>query len=497
MADVFLSYRNTAERRAFVKRLALLLRAHEVSVWWDYGLEAGESYRAQITEELSKSRIVAPLWCLESIASKWVRMEAELGKDKLVPARLQKVVPPEEFEAIQAADLTDWDGSVQHPRVLAFVARICARLGKPGRAPVDMMEELADLRMLVPLPDVTLVAPVAAAPAQDFVLADLRATWAAFPARDDSASVEKFLARVRGTAPGSGLEFEIEHALGTIRQNADLHEQASWAIEKAARGEVEPTAARETEIQRRYPPGAEFRDGLGLPLMVAIPSGQFSMGSPRAEVGRFETEGPQSDVCIRHTLAVGKYPVLVREWRTFVDSTKWSEDEKWSSPSFEQGDDHPVTFVNWYDAQAYADWISKRTGETYRLLTEAEWEYVCRAGAKTRYATGDNISPAQANFNRARNGTTTIGAYSSNRFGLHDMHGNIREWVQDCWRENLEGQPADGTAFDSNRYSYRVNRGGSWLDDPQYLRSAYRGALPASNRNYYLGFRVAKVLVTP
>jgi hypothetical protein len=131
MADVFICYRNTPERRALVKRLATILWAHGVTVWWDYGLEAGESYRTQITTELANARVVAPMWCAESVNSQWVRMEAELGKDKLVPARLQKVAPPDAFEAIHAADLIGWDGAVGSPRVLAFVRRICARLEVP------------------------------------------------------------------------------------------------------------------------------------------------------------------------------------------------------------------------------------------------------------------------------------------------------------------------------------------------------------------------------
>lgn len=511
MADVFLSYRNTPERRAFVKRLALLLRAHEVTVWWDYGLEAGESYRAQITDELSKALVVAPLWCSESIASKWVKMEAELGKDKLVPARLQKVVPPQEFEAIQAADLTGWDGSVQHPRVLAFVTKICERLGKSGRAPIDMMEELSELRTLAALPEAEVaIVPKGAAPAQDFVLADLRATWIAFPARDSSASIEKFLARVRGTAPGSGLEFEIEHALDVMRAEADRREQAKRAADEAARREAEAKAARDAEEQRRRTPGAEFRDGEGLPLMVTISPGRFLMGSPETERDRNIREGPQCEVRISHTLAVGKHPVLVGEWRKFVEATgrpdaaraqvwngkgwKDTPGRGWRDPGFTQDDSHPVTCVSWDDAQAYVAWASASSGQSYRLLTEAEWEYACRAGTTTRYAFGDDISAENANYTGAKDGTTPAGSFPANWFGLHDMHGNVWEWVADWYRGDLNEQPGDGKAFASSDCSYRVRRGGSWSNTPQYLRSAYRYWVEPTNRGTNLGFRVARTL---
>jgi hypothetical protein len=142
MADVFLSYRNTPERRAIVRRLATILR---VTVWWDYGLEAGERYRTQIVTELANARIVVPLWCAESVQSRWVRMEAELGKDKLLPGRLQKVSTPVAFEGIHAADLTGWDGAVGSPRLQEFVRLVCKRLHRPAVAPTDLIEELAGL----------------------------------------------------------------------------------------------------------------------------------------------------------------------------------------------------------------------------------------------------------------------------------------------------------------------------------------------------------------
>ncbi len=521
VADVFLSYRNTPERRAFVKRLALLLRAHEITVWWDYGLEAGESYRAQITEELSSARIVAPLWCAESILSKWVLMEAELGKDKLVPARLQKVVPPETFEAIQAADLTGWDGAVDHIRALAFVRKICDRLGKPGAAPIDMMEELADLRRLVPLPEVCAPPPLSVSPGQDSVLADLRTTWGSFPARGDSSAVERFLARVRGTAPGSGLEFEVEHALDALRMEAQRRETTRQAAADAARREAEESAARAAEDARRRTPGAEFRDGEGLPLMVTLPKGRFQMGSPETERGRQAAEGPVHEVEIGYSLAVGKYPVTVGEFRRFIEATghdtgssirvlmgsNWQDTpgRSWHDPGFFQDDRHPVTCVNWDDAQAYASWITKLTGKPYRLLSEAEWEYAARAGTATPFSFGKTISTLQANYNgdatylagvkgEYRAATTPAGSFPANGFGLCDMHGNVCEWTEDCSNHTYEGAPRNGSAWTSGNCSFRVFRGGSWNNVPQILRSASRSWNPAANRYSNIGFRVARTL---
>jgi hypothetical protein len=151
MADVFLSYRNTEERRRLVGRLATILRAHGISVWWDYGLEAGESYRDQITRALFEARIVVPVWCEESVKSNWVLMEAELGKDKLLPVRFQKVTPPSQFEALHAAHLESWDGSILDPALDEFVRDLCKRLGISPMLPPDTRGELAQLPRLKPL----------------------------------------------------------------------------------------------------------------------------------------------------------------------------------------------------------------------------------------------------------------------------------------------------------------------------------------------------------
>jgi hypothetical protein len=155
MADVFLSYRNTEERRKLVGRLATILRAHGISVWWDYGLEAGESYRDQIVKALGEARVVVPVWCAESVKSQWVAMEAELGRDKLLPVRLQRVAPPPKFESLHAVHLERWDGSILDPQLDEFVRDLCRRLGSSTVAlPPDTRAELAQLPKLKPLPDV-------------------------------------------------------------------------------------------------------------------------------------------------------------------------------------------------------------------------------------------------------------------------------------------------------------------------------------------------------
>ena len=159
----------------------------------------------------------------------------------------------------------------------------------------------------------------------------------------------------------------------------------------------------------------------------------------------------------------------------------------------------PVIYVNWDDAQAYIKWLSSRTGQPYRLLSKAEWEYAARAGTTTAYAFGDSITKKQAQFWEGGRGsagkTVEVGSFPANAFGLHDMHGNVWEWCQDCWNENYHNNaPADGSAWTTGDCGRRVLRGGSWNINPQILRSANRSRNFAGNRNSNRGLRVARTL---
>jgi len=189
MADVFLSYRNLPDRRAIVGRLAYILDAHKIRVWWDYGLDAGDSYREQITREMAEAAIVIPLWCEESVTSAWVLMEAELGKNKLFPARLQEVAPPPAFEAIHAAHLERWNGDINDPALMDFIRRICTRLGKPDDLAGYIREQLAGLPPVPPLgPPRKNAAPLAALPA-----AAPQALWSPIEHSLDPRDYEDFL----------------------------------------------------------------------------------------------------------------------------------------------------------------------------------------------------------------------------------------------------------------------------------------------------------------
>jgi formylglycine-generating enzyme required for sulfatase activity len=238
---------------------------------------------------------------------------------------------------------------------------------------------------------------------------------------------------------------------------------------------------------------AVFRDidAPWCPEMVVLPAGTFLMGSPETDKDASPWEKPQHRVTIGARFSVGRYPVTFEEYDRFVDETgsKRPDDRGWGR------DRRPVINVSWQDAQAYVEWLGGETGEAYRLLSEAEWEYACRAGTETRYCFGDTITAKQANIDKKVGKTTQVGSYPANPWGLYDLHGNVWEWVEDVWHKNYTGAPDDGRAWteggDSGR---RVVRGGSWYSGPRFARSALRNGYRVGYRGPRLGFRVARTV---
>ncbi len=220
------------------------------------------------------------------------------------------------------------------------------------------------------------------------------------------------------------------------------------------------------------------------------------MGSPSHETVR-DDEVPVHRVRIPESFAVGVYEVTFAEWaacRRGGGCTHDPGDLGWGRG------ERPVVHVSWSDAKEYVRWLSGETGAGYRLLSESEWEYVARAGTSSRYWWGDGVGRNRANCDGCGSRwddeeTSPVGSFSANGFGLHDVHGNVWEWVEDCWHDDYEGAPSDGRAWatggDCDR---RVLRGGSWLNIPRLLRSAYRFRNAAGNRSDLIGFRIARTL---
>ncbi len=251
-----------------------------------------------------------------------------------------------------------------------------------------------------------------------------------------------------------------------------------------------------TAAERNLKPLASFREcAKDCPEMIVLPAGTFTMGSPTNEVGRYDDESPQHKVTIARPFAVSKFVVTFADWDTCVAVGGCPHA---SDSSFGRGT-RPVINVTWDEAEHYAQWFSKMTGKPYRLLTEAEWEYAARAGTTTAYFWGDEIGVANANCNGCgskwdNRETAPVGSFKPNAFGLYDMHGNVWEWVQDCYRIDYKEAPRDGTAWTTGDCSRRVRRGGAWGYIPRILRSADRGGDSPVNRSAFVGFRLGRTL---
>ena len=274
-----------------------------------------------------------------------------------------------------------------------------------------------------------------------------------------------------------------------------------------------------------HQPGETFRDCETCPQMVVVPAGSFMMGSPTSEAGRDDDEGPVHQVTIAEPFAVGRYEVTVGEYERFARATGYKGERgcevwtgkklemkrgrMWREPGFRQIGRDPVVCVSWKDARAYAQWLSRETDKRYRLLSEAEWEYVARAGTRAarywgagaaeqcRYANGADVSTEferKIGCNDGHPRTAPVGEYEANRFGLYDVLGNVWEWVEDCWNESYADAPRDGRVWERGNCSRRVLRSGSWDDRPGLLRSANRARRTSDYRGSYLGFRIARSL---
>ncbi len=236
------------------------------------------------------------------------------------------------------------------------------------------------------------------------------------------------------------------------------------------------------------------------PEMVVVPAGSFMMGSPTTEQGHQKFEEPRHTVRIAKPFAVSKYELTFDEWDTCVSDGDCLQGA--SDSGFGRGQ-QPVINVTWDDAQRYVAWLAKMTGKTYRLLTEAEYEYAARAGTQTAYPWGDDIGKNNANCNACGSKwdgkqTAPVGSFAPNQFGLYDTVGNVYGWVEDCVHGNYNGAPTDGSAWiEGGNCKNRTLRGGSWNLTPAVLRSAHRSGASADVRSFNLGFRVARTLLAP
>jgi formylglycine-generating enzyme required for sulfatase activity len=260
------------------------------------------------------------------------------------------------------------------------------------------------------------------------------------------------------------------------------------------------------EDEQALKPGVKFRECTNCPDMVVVPGGDFIMGSSEDQFGHESSEGPQHKVTISQRFAVGKFELTVNEWNACAAHGGCPLDylsldfllSIWTGgPSGRE----PARSLSWDNAQRYVAWIVKVTGKPYRLLTEAEWEYAARGGTTTAYFWGDEIGKENASCTGCGGewvgiGVEKVGRFKANAFGLHDMHGNVGEWVEDCSHKRYEGNPpTDGSAWTEGDCDLRVIRGGSWYAHPRDLRSAARFVQDKSRfASSTTGFRIGRTL---
>ena len=291
---------------------------------------------------------------------------------------------------------------------------------------------------------------------------------------------------------------------------------AALAFSQAAAAGSPQSDAVHDKAEITIAPGESLTDALGSggrgPEMVVVPDGSFLMGCVSGRDCQAR-ELPVREVEIERAFALSRLEVTRAEFARFAEATGYlatgscmsrnhglerrREARGWRAPGFRQTDTHPVACVSWDDAKAYAEWLSSETGQDYRLPTEAEWEYAARAGSSSRYAWGNAVGRRRANCATCESrwaGQTTApaGAFAANAFGLHDMHGNVWEWVEDCPGNRDAGESPDASPNPAAACAARVLRGGSWSNLPEQVRSASRSWLAAESRSFNLGFRVAR-----
>jgi formylglycine-generating enzyme required for sulfatase activity len=247
------------------------------------------------------------------------------------------------------------------------------------------------------------------------------------------------------------------------------------------------------------PGGSSFADCADCPEMVVIPAGEFTMGSPGSELLRGLE--PQHRVALP-SFAVSKYEVTFAQWDACVAAKGClgpaADDEGWGR------DTRPVINVTWDMAKAYVEWLSQKTGKPYRLPSEAEWEYAARAGTTTPFSLGATITTAQANYNGStgygdgpagvnRQQTIAVGSFPPNAFGLYDMHGNVSEWMEDCWHDGYaDDAPKNASPYLTPECGEHAIRGGSWEDSPADIRAAARAGMRRDQQSTSIGFRIAR-----
>jgi len=469
MSDIFLSYSS-----ADLPRVRVLIRAlerHGWSVWWDRTILPGRTFDQVIEEALDAARCVLVVWSQHSVYSDWVKAEAAEGARRhiLVPVLLDEVRIPLEFRRIQAARLLDWHDTGPHAEFDKVVQAVTHYLRPPSLTAEETLESGVALSIRPP--------PSPASPGDDKPFAGMPPREAAMPSVSvqDQSEVHR---KRRLLLAGGVLLCVLATALYLALSRRTPGPQPQGSTMTTPRPPTPESGSAQNPGSNQ--PASSLTNTLGMQFAL-IPAGEFQMGSTSGD----DDERPVRTIRISKPFYLGIYEVTQGQWEAVMGS----------NPSQFKGDaSRPVESVSWEEVQQFIDKLNTReSGTKYRLPTEAEWEYAARAGSKTAYSFGDDSSQLSkyAWFgDNAGNTTHPVGKLQPNAWGLHDMYGNVAEWVQD-WYDKYTAEPVIDPQGPSSG-SDRVIRGGSWSHGAGICRSACRGDVAPGARNGYLGFRLLR-----
>ena len=517
MADVFISYKK--EDKARVAPLVAAFEARGYSVWWDQEIEAGEEWFRRILAEVRAAKLTIGVWSSRSVddeklfrpnreGKRYVEIEHdETPAGRLIPVLLEAGRIPLTYKHVQAVDLTGWRGG-KDDSALASLWRRVEQLAGPGLAPQRTLAPPPVVHEPVKPDDPPRQKPTALERAEAKAEAAMKNR---LPPAAGLAALAAAIAALLVWSPWNRSGPQVTEAPPVAAEVPAKATDASGAALLDA--QPSPPAgfpdARTTPASTRAPvltggqtPGAfqAFRDCADCPEMVALPGGTFRMGDDASDQSN---EKPARDVRLSG-FAAGRFEVTRGEYAAFVSATGRADPQvigitscTWRSLRFTQSDRDPATCLNVSDAEAYAAWLSQRTGKTYRLLSEAQWEYAARGGTSSRRSFGDDERELGAHawlISNSNDRTQPVGGKRANPYGLYDVHGNVWEWTRDCYQDTYRGLGSNDPVNESGACSLRVLRGGSWINIPQDLRSANRFRDNPSSRDNFWGFRLARDL---
>ncbi len=506
--EVFLSYSHKDDelRQELSSHLSSLTRQNLIKPWDDRAIDAGAEWAQEIAQNLERAEIILLLVSANFMISDYcygTELTRALERHQVQTVQVIPIIiracdwqesPLGQLQAIQsvASSRNQYDRDHSWVEVITEVRKVAKQIRDrkilAAQQQAKLHQTFRDKALAIYQEYYQDGALSAAAKSL------LKKTWKDLGL--DEASAQKILRQVEERQEHLAeyrsaflSELSDQTKLSLTQQRLLRKLQDAFGLEDAEIKQIEDSVLGDRSPKPLLDSfSADLGSGLFLE-MVKIPGGSFLMGSPDGQGA--DNERPQHRVMVPEFF-MGKYPVTQAQWRS-IAALPSIEIPLEPDPSCFKGADRPVEGVTWYQAVEFCQRLSRLTSGEYRLPSEAEWEYACRANTVTQFCFGDTLDEKLANFKRNVGETTAVGDYPFNSFGLFDMHGNVWEWCLDHWHENYQGSPIDGSAWinsNAERAYPRLLRGGSWIDYPNRCRSASRDRNYAGNLNYSYAFRV-------